>query len=611
MIASVILVGRLPRSLGVFDYLVPAELETGIHAGQLVSVPFRSSTRFGIVKSERAGTDARLKMLDSVVSTEPFLLSAQMTMIDSLATWYGVSPAAIAAMMLPPLQKRKFRNISMAEQTSIRRKKISQPIFHLYRSEQEHADCLREALFGTTLLLVPTRAILESVKKLLSPHVRDSALFWHSDMTPKEQFAGWFAVRNGEKRIVAGLRSALFLPFPRLDRIVIDYEHDENHKSWDGAPRYHAKDVAELLADLSGATLHCMSFSPSVENYFHIFSGRLALSRRKKQITKPEQLLSPIRERPEIVDMRDERKKKNFSLFADRSVDAIQSASGDIFLFLNRVGFATSVGCNDCGYIARCPSCQLPFIYHEEKRMLACHHCRTQTPLPLSCPVCASPVVQLRGAGTESAEKEIRRILGVQNPRAIVRIDRESEGGMPDTEKSRIIIGTDMALPHIRWDKTDCIVFLDFDKQLAIPEYMSTERAWHRIAEVQYKRSSDSRFFIQTFHPEHMLFRSLSEPDRFYRTELSGRKAFGYPPYAYLVRYIHDARDAFALTDGSLSSILTPPVETHPKYSRGIYWQTRMARLSADAWQEELPMLNARVPQTWKIDPHPISLLAP
>jgi primosomal protein N' (replication factor Y) len=161
---------------------------------------------------------------------------------------------------------------------------------------------------------------------------------------------------------------------------------------------------------------------------------------------------------------------------------------------------------------------------------------------------------------------------------------------------------------------------------MAIPEYRATERAWHLIAEAQYRLPKHARMFLQTFNPDHHLFRSLKEPDRWYRMELSTRKTLGYPPYTFLTRAligkpleVDAAREAAErakavqaiLTETKKPIILHPPIETHPKRLRGAYVQALIARLRSDRWQEDLPWLNAQFPDDWKIDPNPLSLLAP
>lgn len=626
MIASVLPLQRLPRRLGIFDYHIPEALAGILRPGHMVRIPFRASEQLGLVVriAEKQKT-AELKELQGLLNAEPFATPSQLALLPAIAAWYGVSVATVAKLLLPPLKKTKLAAAAFSPLSEIKRAgERMPPAYHWYRSPAEHAHCLSHAISSQTLLLVATVAQLRDIQALLPGHVQNNAVFWHSGMTEKERFDAWVRVRNGEGSVVVGTRSAVFLPFSSLHAVIIDYEHDENHKQWEGAPLYHAKDVAGLLAEIFGAHMHAASFSPSFESYRGVFDGSMLRCGEGAPPKKSERWLAPIQTLPTVISMREERKKKNFSLFAEAVEGALRHARGDIFLFLNRTGFATSVGCNDCGYGALCSSCALPLVFHESDATLRCHYCARTEPMPLTCPSCGAPVVALRGAGTELAEKELRRLVGAPKDADILRVD-STTAPPPDSGKRRFVIGTEMAFPWIRWGHTDCIVFLDIDKQMNIPEFNAIERVWHLIETVQYHRQKESVFLIQTVHPEHLLFRSLREPDRLYRTDLASRKSLGYPPYAYLVRYIIENRDADDVKKTSASAhialqrrlteekkriILHPPIETHPAWYRGAHRRVMIARLLPDRFHKDLPWLNSQFSDEWGIDPNPVSLLS-
>lgn len=632
MIVSVLPLRRLPRRFGTFDYIWTGSSTNNVRVqvGQLVVIPFQNKIIFGIVMGAKDGEpDTMLKEIIDIVYSEPLFLPRHLALIETMSVWYGISLSAAALLFAPPLQKKKLRSIDLPSLTLTRIPTVTThplPRYHYYRSDNEHRQCLEKSLFGATLIIVPEVSLIHEIFLLLPLALQQKTLLWHSDLSIKEQFEGWWQVRRGEVNVVIGTRSALFLPFPTLDTVIIDYEQDENHKHADQAPRYHVKDVAPLLAP----NLHLMSFSPSCEVYHDLYGGRMDSCANKEHPQKNERWFVPQDPKiiPTIVDMRDERRAKNFSLFSEVTIDAVSSGVGDVFLFLNRLGFATSVGCNDCGYTARCSSCELPLLFSDERKTLECRYCRNIIPMILSCPKCQAPIVHLRGAGTELVEREIRRRLGDGSSYTIERIDstRDPYDLPPRHDGRRIVIGTEMALPKIEWGKTTAIVFVDMDRQLAIPEYGATERVWHQIAFALHKRRRDSKFFIQTFHPEHIVLRSCVDPDRFYRTELSGRKTFGYPPYTYLVRYLcgksgpDEAKREANQLHTALSSLLTrsgkkiilmDPMEAQPKFHRGQYWYILVAKFDRATRQDDLVWLNSYIPDSWKIDPHPTSLLTP
>jgi primosomal protein N' len=631
MTASVLPIVRLPRHIHAFDYAVPTDLAAALRVGQLVTVPFRSGTRFGIVRAISAGEQLGLKPVAAVIGYEPFVAERTIRLWETLALWYGASAGTIAGLALPPLHTRKLKGATLAplpDPAAVPAAPI--PEYRLYASETEHAAAVSASARGSALVIVPTIRDTERVFALLPESFRRHAIIWHGDLSPKEQYARWFAVRNAETPIVIGTRSAVFLPFTRLDTIVVDSEHSDHHKHWDQTPRYHAKDIAEELARIHGAALTLMSSTPSMESYARVFDGTYRIAGSSVPKTKKDLWLSPLHpdNPPRAVDMRDERRGKNYSLFSERVAAALADHAGDMFFFLNRKGFATSVGCADCGAVIRCAACALPMAYHESLRSLSCHSCNTRADMPLSCPSCGSSVVRLRGAGVELAETDIRRMLADRLRHRIIRIDGASAAppAEADDDAPRIIIGTEAALPFVRWDKTTLIVFLDIDKEILLPEYRAVEAAWHRIRDTDFLRRPDSEFYLQTFNTEQTIFRSLAEPDRLYRIELSGRKSLAYPPYAYAVRYLFGGKnDAEArrhadaayemlakfLTTEPKTATISAPMATHPPYARGAYWQMILLRLPVERWRRDMIAANSCIAGEVKIDPNPLSILSP
>ena len=622
----------MPRRFGVFDYKVPDELQKKVSVGQLVIIPFRSKDVFGIVSDIHplSNVEKDLKSISKIAYEAPLFLEKQLALMKLVSAWYGISLPTASLLFAPPLQKKKLITQTPTAHDPYDKAGTQKKLqYHVYTNEYEHAAVLLKLIQEPCLILLPTIHTLESAFNLLSSGIQEQTLIWHSQLTTKQQFERWWQVRNGQKRIILGTRGSLFLPFLHLKNIIVDHEEDANHKHFDQTPRFHAKDMASELAKLNGASLHVMSASPSVESYAAIFSGKYKI--KNAPTTRQERLwqTQSTDRLPEIVDMRDERRGKNFSLFSDAAADALLQTQEDAFVFINRLGSATSVGCQDCGHTMVCETCELPLVYHEIERQLHCPYGHSTQPMILTCPKCSSTIVRLRGAGTELVEKEVRKIFGDKKTHEIIRIDSEvglHKSSANNENLTRIIIGTEMATSHVHWEKTQTIIFVDIDKQLAIPEYLSTEHVWHTIQTVQYHRKADSQFFIQTFHSEHVVFRSLSEPDRFYRTDLNARRSYGYPPYRYLVRYllgrgtesevVREAKIMYTTLQNSLTNeqktiTLLPPIETQPRAYRRQFWQVMVAKLSAENWQEDLVWLNSQVPENWKVDPNPISLLQP
>lgn len=616
MQAQIIPLTRLPRPLGIFAYLVPEELVKKIKIGQLVTIPWRQSELFGLVFGHRSiGTDTTdtksLKALLRIVYPEPLVSELHLKFLQTLSQWYGVSIANLSQMSLLPLQKKKIKQLTINHQKIKKAAAYRLPItdYFIYKDAAEHSVILSQIISGATLILVPEIYLTDEIHQRLTLEQQKQTVIWHSQLSVKQQFERWLQIRNSERTIIIGTRGAVFLPIPSLKTIIIDYEHDENHKHWDQAPRFQVKDVAPLLAQMAGATLNLMSFSPSVDH-------------RARLLTP-----APAREKnTRLIDLRAERRAGRFGFMADEIKEAILETRGDVFIFINRLGFSTSVGCPACGYVALCERCQLPLIYHQKTNNLRCHYCRTETKIIYDCPHCRKRIVQLRGGGTEFVADGVRALFGDRLKHEITRIDSEQTEALSYTPKKRIIVGTKMSFRHVRWEKTDLIAYVGIDQQLSLPEYRAAEAVWHTVQEILFRKTGAARLYIQTFNPEHRLFQALDAPENFYRAELASRRALGYPPDQYLVRYFYGNRDARLaqaeaervcallkshLTKEKKTARISQAIEMHPRFYRNQFWYTIIVRLEPKNWPEELVRLNQLIPANWKIDPNPISLLSP
>lgn len=631
MIARVILTKRLPKQLSYLDYTIPSDLEDKIKLGQLVEVPYRTTQEFGVVfelPEEQEHSSSTLKELISIVHETPIFSHKQRALLPVIANFYDLSWSTMALMMMPPIQKRKLRKLEL---TILENKEKNLPLikpeFALYSNKTEHQSLVQNIATEHTLILVPRQHQVNEVFALLTPEQQEKTLLWHSELSVKDKFEVWAKIRNAEKHIVIGTRGAVFLPFSTLRNILIDFEHDENHKHWDQAPRFSSKDVALFLAKAHGASLTLASFSASVESYFHIHKDNYIT--HKKYTALPS--------RASLINMADERRGKNYSCFGYRAEEELLNASGDVFIFINRLGFASSIGCKECSHVETCPNCHLPYVYYEKTRRMRCHYCKHSAPAALMCSSCKVSLTVLRGIGTEGVESQVRALVGLDSKHVIIRCDSGTEPDFPETDQPRILIGTEMAFAKIRWDKTSVVIFVDIDKQMLIPEYRAEERVWQMLQEVNYRLPQDGRFYIQTHNPKQLVIRSLTEPDRFYRTSLNLRRTLQYPPYIFLTRYFYghvDKRVAeqeankahlliketlqslkkeaeIRLTDSTFSAMVSAPIEMHPHYYRGKFWYTMLIRIPEEHSYQILNYLNKKLPPTWKIDPNPISILSP
>lgn len=622
MIVSVIPLKRLPRQMQWLDYGVPEEYKDVIEVGQLVTIPLRKTVVFGIIFriEKNIGEELKgkeIKPFEKIILTKPLLSTGQLNTIEKVASWYGVSPSVIASIMVPPLQKRKLSKIDIIDnQPAFAKATAGKETFCYYKSSTERKDFFAKKIQGNTLLLAPTVHDVQEAYALLTPEQQETCVMWHSNLSQKEQFEAWFAVRNNEKKIIIGTRGSVFLPFFALDTIIIDFEHHDQHKHWDQSPRYHAKDVARELARVYQAGLCLASFSPSQEVYFNSHKQHI-----KSNIPESQGPLTPP---PTLIDLKKEHVGKNFSPISFQAEVCLRDDKGDTFFYLNRRGYSSSISCSSCAKVVTCETCQLPMTYYMDRHKLKCHPCNYEITILRECPACKGTLTQLKGVGIEQLETFIPHLEQVTRP--VIRIDSDTKVPEFEDDKKYIIVGTDAALPHLRWDKITSIVLVNIDQQLHIPEYTANEDVWHFIETMQYRRRPDSTFLIQTSNPDHVVFRGFKQPDLFYRLDLNLRRALLFPPYSYIGRFFfghanaeyariiaeqtHN-RIAEALTKTPKKVKLLPPIEMQPKYFRKKYWYAIMVKSDPDLWQENLVFLNQFIPGDWKIDPHPTSLLAP
>jgi primosomal protein N' (replication factor Y) len=339
----------------------------------------------------------------------------------------------------------------------------------------------------------------------------------------------------------------------------------------------------------------------------------------------------------EVVDMRHELKAGNRSMFSERLLGALDETLGaqhQALLFLNRRGSATVVLCRDCGYVARCPNCDIPFTYHAAATRLICHRCDKRSVSPHSCPACGSPRIRYLGAGTQRVEEEVARLF----PRArVLRWDRDVTGGKEAHEQilqrfsrheADILVGTQMIAKGLDFPLVTLVGVVSADTGLHMPDFRAPERSFQLLTQVAGRagRSSlPSRVVVQTYTPEHYAVQAAAGHDyhRFYDQELHFRAAAGYPPFARLVRFVYsseserDCRESAenlrailerALAGAQLAGIelIGPAPCFISKVKNRYYWQL-IAR--GDGPNRDLHPLLDHVPAGWTIDVDPVDLL--
>ena len=397
---------------------------------------------------------------------------------------------------------------------------------------------------GQALVTAPEVELAEALVAHLRDAIGDRVALFHSALPPAEHRETWRRILGGDVDVVCGTRSALFAPLRRLRLLIVDDEQDASYKA-DAAPRYHGRRVGLHRGALEGAQVVLGTATPSVDAYAGTAEGTL----RRVRLT--------ARSRPSvtIVDMRREREQGRTGALSRPLVDAMRRhlrGGGRVALFVNRIGYARVLACQECGHVVRCPRCIVPMPYDRETGTIRCRVCGRSEAAPQLCPRCKGPALRWVGAGTKRIEEVVARVFPEFR---LARVDRETAPEFNTVAREfasgrlRLVVGTQLLLRGRRL-RPSLIGVVDADAPLYRPDFRATERAFQQVHAVVALADGapNAEAVVQTSIPEHPVLRALrtglDEP--LYEEELRVRREFGYPPYTYLARVVAAGRDAAA-----------------------------------------------------------------
>ena len=413
------------------------------------------------------------------------------------------------------------------------------------------------------LYLLPEIALTVQITERLKAVFGNRLGIYHSKYSDAERVEIWQKQLSTQPYdVILGARSAVFLPFQRLGLVIIDEEHEQSFKQQDPAPRYHARSASIVLAQMyAGAKTLLGTATPSMETYYNAQQGKyglVELTRRYKDIHLPA---------IEVVDVKDlYRRKMMTGPFSPRLLAAVREAlkrGEQAILFQNRRGFAPMVECRQCGWVPKCPDCDVSLTYHKNLNVLTCHYCGYTMRVPDECPCCESKDIRGRGYGTEKIEDEIRNIL----PEArIARMDLDTtrtknayERLIYDfsTGKSNLLIGTQMISKGLDFDKVSVVGILNADSMLNYPDFRAYEQAFMMMSQVSGRAGRKGRqglVILQTKSPELPVIQQVVRNDYrgFYTNLLEERHDFHYPPFYHLVYVYLKHRDENTVNSAGL-----------------------------------------------------------
>ncbi|MBE6038758.1 MAG: primosomal protein N' [Anaerofustis stercorihominis] len=392
------------------------------------------------------------------------------------------------------------------------------------------------------LLLVPEISLTSQMLKGIRDRFSDKVVIVHSKLSPAMRYDAFLKVRSGEAKIVLGARSALFMPFADLGMVVIDEEHENSYKS-SQSPRYNTIDVANFICDKTGATLLLSSATPSVESYYKAQSGEYELMVLKNRANK-----TPM-PKVEIADMREELYHGNrtpISKILKQSMLETKKNNEQSVLFLNRRGFSTYVFCRDCGYVKKCPNCEVSLTYHASGERLVCHYCGHREYKPTVCPECSSKRIKEMGTGTEKIEQIAKELVP---DAAVSRLDSDTvkykgafEKIISDFSegKSDILIGTQMVAKGLDFDNVNLVGIILADSYLNFPDINASQRTYQLISQAagrSGRRDKVGRVIMQTYQPQNptIVYSANHDYESFYAYDIAHRQAMNYPPFSEII----------------------------------------------------------------------------
>jgi primosomal protein N' (replication factor Y) len=403
---------------------------------------------------------------------------------------------------------------------------------------------------GQALVLVPEIALTPQLVERFRRRFSSGVAVLHSGLAGNERRDAWRAAHSGQARIIIGTRSAVFTSLPKLALIVVDEEHDASYKQAEGF-RYSARDLAVVRAQRADVPVVLGSATPSLETLENAATGRYA---KHLLPQRPGAAQAP---RMALVDLRRHAAEQGLSTPAMQAMKHHLTGGGQIIVFLNRRGYAPSLFCNACGWVAPCARCDARMTLHRRAGQLRCHHCGAHGPIPAACASCNQPLNPV-GQGTERVEETLARLF----PEApLARLDRDTASARGAVQsvldrvhsgEARILIGTQMLTKGHHFPEVSLVVILDADQGLFAGDFRATERLAQTITQVAGRAGREARagdVLIQTEFPEHpLLSRLLKEGyEGFAASALEERREAGWPPYSRLAMLRAEAKDSVAL----------------------------------------------------------------
>ena len=405
-----------------------------------------------------------------------------------------------------------------------------------------YMDVIEKALNNgkSAIMLVPEIGLTPQIVGKFISRFGNVISVLHSGLSDSERYDEYRKITNGESKIVIGTRSAIFVPFDNIGVIIIDEEHTSSYKQ-DNNPRYSAIKVAEWRSKYHNCPLVLGSATPRLESFAkagnHVY----------KLLTLTERAGGSVLPNVNITNMKEEVKKGNFILSdtLKNKIYEVLDRGEQAIILLNRRGYSSTISCRECGYVYKCPNCDITYTYHKSSNNLKCHYCGYSMVLPNKCSICGSDNLKDYGLGTERLEEVLNSLYNAR----IVRMDVDTTSKKGQLQKIiddfgehkyDILIGTQMIAKGLDFPLVTLVGVVSIDSSLTSPDYRASENTFQLLSQVSGRAGrgdNKGEVIVQTFNPDHYAITLAKSHNyiEFYKEEMKIRKMLKYSPYYYMV----------------------------------------------------------------------------
>ena len=575
----------LPIPFDSFTYLVPPDMEERVMRGCRVVVPLGKNKIYtGVVLKthEKAPKGMETKAIMEVLDEHPVVNEQQFKFWQWIANYYfcplgDVMKAGLPGAMKPTDERalkestrkrkgskatcqlltvnRQLSTLNPAQQTAMNEIETSfldknVTLLHGVTSSGKTEiyihlidKCLQQG--KQVLYLLPEIALTTQITERLRCYFGDKMGVYHSKFTDAQRLEVYQRqASNQPYGLILGVRSSIFLPFHQLGLVIVDEEHEQSYKQQEPAPRYHARNAAIMLAQMFKAKTLLGTATPSFEVYHwahkHLY-GYVQLTQRYRDMQLPT---------IEVVDTKEAKHKRLMKgVFSPRLIEVMQTAlerKEQIILFQNRRGFSSFIECKTCGWVPRCPHCDVTLTLHKKTFTMTCHYCGYTTRIPERCPACEEKKFVDVGTGTEKVEEQIAQLfegattLRMDLDTATTRTQFERIISDFSAHKADILVGTQMVTKGLDFDRVSVVGILDADTMLNLPDFRSYERTFQTLSQVAGRAGRNHTaglVILQTRSADSDIIRQITQNDywQMFYTQMTERQLFHYPPFVRLI----------------------------------------------------------------------------